>query len=300
MMKRQSLIALGIAIVLGLVAVYLANIFLTSKEQKVAANTTGTTKVAVATVPLDYGVKITPDKVRFVDYPAASLPPGTYRTNAELVPAGGPRVALRPMLVNEPILASNVSGDGRRASISSLLPAGMRAASVRINDISGVAGFIQPNDTVDVLITRQIGEAQVTDVLLQNIRVIAMGQRTNGEGAKPALARSATLEVVPLDAQKLALAQQVGSLSLVLRKPGAEEDNPLIRTVSMNDLRYSLYGGYARPAAMPIRPAAPRAVPPRRIASRPPAPPAPVRQSNSVEVVRGTANSQYEVGDYGS
>jgi pilus assembly protein CpaB len=325
-MRRQTLIALGIAVVLGLFAVYLANTFLTSNEKKAAVAQQGMTKVAVAVVPLNYGVDITPDKIRFADYPIASVPPGSFRTLAELLPAGKRRVALRPMLVNEPILATKITGEGQGASIASLLPDGMRAAAVRLNDVSGVAGFVQPNDSVDVLITRQpVGSpGQQTDVLLQNIRVIAIDQDAQGADGKPVVARTATLEVNPIDAQKLALGQQVGQLSLVLRKPGEEQNGPTARTVSFADLRYSLYAGgtggrntrttmasgnglsgaisgamYGAAARIDAannqagrRPAARRSAPATPIIRRPP--------TNSIQVIRGTEGSNYEVGDYGS
>jgi pilus assembly protein CpaB len=247
MMSRQTLIALGIAIVLGLAAVFIANSFLASREQ--AAYQGATTKVAVATTPLSYGVEITPDKVRFVDYPNSSIPAGVFTNAAQLVSPGQKRVALLPIAVNEPILAGKISGVGAGASIANLLPDGMRAASVRINDVSGVAGFVQPNDSVDVLITRTIPGAnqQMTDVLLQNVRVIAIDQEAKNADGSPKVGRSATLEVTPIDAQKLALAQQTGDLSLVLRKPG-EQNNPVVETVSMNDLRYNMYGGARYPA----------------------------------------------------
>ena len=247
MMSRQTLIALGIAVVLGLAAVFIANSFLASREQ--AAYKGATTKVAVATTPLAYGVEITPDKVRFVDYPNSSIPAGVFTNAAQLIAPGQKRVALLPIAVNEPILAGKISGVGAGASIANLLPDGMRAASVRINDVSGVAGFVQPNDSVDVLITRTIPgpNQQMTDVLLQNVRVIAIDQEAKNADGSPKVGRSATLEVSPLDAQKLALAQQTGDLSLVLRKPG-EQNNPVVETVSMNDLRYNMYGGARYPA----------------------------------------------------
>jgi pilus assembly protein CpaB len=246
-MSRQSMVALGVAVVLGLIAVFVANSWLTGAQNKAYAS--GTTKVAVATVPMAFGSDITSDKVRFVDYPNTSIPPGAFTTAAQLMPAGRKRVALIPIGVNEAILASKISAQGEGASIAALLPDGMRAASVRINDVSGVAGFIMPNDTVDVLITRNPANAgaQVTDVLLQNVRIIAIDQRSKNADGTPKLAHTATLEVNPLDAQKLALAQEVGSLSLVLRKPG-EQNNPVVETVSMNDLRYNIYGGTRLPA----------------------------------------------------
>jgi pilus assembly protein CpaB len=249
MRNRQSLIALTAALVLGLVAVFLANTYLLGSQRSAALK--GTTRVAVAASPLAYGVDITPDKVRFVDYPNASIPPGAFTNAAQLMPAGKKRVALLPISVNELILPGKISGAGQGASIASLLPDGMRAASVRINDVSGVAGFVQPNDSVDVLITRTTpgneNSTQLTDVLLQNVRVIAMDQDSKNSDGSAKLAKTATLEVSPIDAQKLALAQEVGSLSLVLRKAG-EQNNPVVETVSMNDLRYNLYGGARYPA----------------------------------------------------
>jgi pilus assembly protein CpaB len=309
MFNRQSLIAVGVAILLGLIAVYLANVFLSSSEQRVARAESGTTRIAVAAVPLDYGVPLTEEKIRFVNYPSGSLPVGVYTKVEDLIPRGKDakkRIALRPMQVNEPILASKISGEGN-PSIAALLPDGKRAAAVRVNDVSGVAGFIQPNDAVDVLVTRSVGDREVTDVLLQDTRVIAMDQNAKNADGTPNLARTATLEVDPLDAQKLALGQQVGSLSLVLRKPGQEQNNPVVETVSLEDLRYSLYGGsrYPQPptgaqlprsqvtvAAAPTAPPRRRAAAPARAAAKP--------VSNSIEIVRGTVGSDYKVGGNGS
>jgi pilus assembly protein CpaB len=249
MMSRQTLIALGAAVVLGLLAVFVANSYLNGAQQKAYAG--GTTKVAVAATPLAYGMDITPDKIRFVDYPNTSIPAGAFTTAQQLMPDGKRRVALLPISVNEPILKEKISAEGEGASISALLPDGMRATTVRINDVSGVAGFIQPNDSVDVLITRQVtaagGNQQVTVVLLQNVHVLAIGQTAKDANGEPILARTATFAVTPIDAQKLALGQQVGDLSLVLRKPG-EQNNPVVETVSMNDLRYNMYGGARYPA----------------------------------------------------
>jgi pilus assembly protein CpaB len=315
MMNRQSLIALGIAIVLGIVAVYIANTYLTSSQKRVELS--GTSKIAVAAFPMAFGSDITPDKIRFVDYPNSSIPPGSFNSVAQILPGGQRRVALLPISVNEPILASKLSASGSGASIAALLPEGMRAATVRINDVSGVAGFVQPSDTVDVLITRQNAGAaqntQLSDVLLQNVRVIAIDQQAKNADGTPKVARTATLEVTPIDAQKLALAQEVGSLSLVLRKPG-EANNPVVETVSMNDLRYNLYGGARYPApavvgglggaiagsinksAALVRESNSNA-PARRPAARPASP---KREGPSIEVYRGTTSNQYTVGKHGS
>jgi len=304
-MNRQTMIALAVAVVLGLFAVFIANSYISGREQK--ADLTGTTKVAVAAVPLAYGTDITPDKIKFVDYPKASLPPGSFTSAAQLLPEGKKRFALMTISINEPVLASKISGEGQGASIAALLPEGMRAATVRINDVSGVAGFIQPNDSVDVLITRTVtgGNQQFTDVLLQNVRVIAIDQEAKNSDGTPKLARTATFEVSPIDAQKLALAQEAGNLSLVLRKPG-EANNPVVETVSNNDLRYNMYGGarYPAPASVGNYGAAlteaitvPKPTPAPRRAVAPKKKAAP--EKPKVEVFRGTQSNEYKVGGYG-
>src|SRR5690349_3687231 len=113
MLSRQSIIALGVAVVLGLFAVFIANSYLNGTQERNRLQ--GTTKVAVASAPLAYGTDITTDKVRFVDYPNSSLPPGSFTNAAQLLPAGKQRVALMPIAVNEPILASKISGAGQGA-----------------------------------------------------------------------------------------------------------------------------------------------------------------------------------------
>jgi pilus assembly protein CpaB len=300
-MNRRTLIAVGIAILLGLVAVFLANTFLLGAQRN--AKLQGTTPVAVAAVPLEYGTELTREKVRLVNYPNTSIPADSFHSLNEILPPGQKRVVLTAIQPNEAILAPKISMPGQGASIAALLPAGMRATSVRINDVSGVAGFIQPNDSVDVLITRSVpgNDTQVTDVLMQNARVLAIGQDSKGADGKPQLAKTATLLVDQVGAQKLALGQQVGTLGLVLRKAG-EQDNPVVETVSLGDLRYNMYGGVRYPAPATVgayqRPVSSPVAQPRRVAraapARKPAPAAP--SGTNVQVYRGVQSNSYTVG----
>jgi pilus assembly protein CpaB len=127
-----------------------------------------------------------------------------------------------------------------------------------------------------------------------------MGHKASDPKGEPSNARTATLEVNPIDAQKLALGEAAGNLSLVLRKPG-EASNPVVETVSLSDLRYNLYGGARYPAPATVgayQPARPVVVPVRRAPARPRAAPAPT--GRSVEIVRGTQGNEYKVGGNGS
>lgn len=299
-MRGQGLIILGVAILIGLAAVFLANSYLGRVEQQQNTSPQGTVKVAVASVPLDFGAPITPDKVRLVDWPAGSLPEGTFSSIPQLLPMNHTRVALRPMAANEPILRSKISGEGGRAAISAVLDPTKRAVAVRLSDVAGVGGFVLPGDVVDVLVTRTPmnpngNSQQITDVLLQKVRVIAIDQDASDSTDKPAIGKTATLEVAQVDAQKLALAQQVGQLSLALVNP-ASETSPTVETVSTDDLRDGAYvGGYSDggPRYQP----APIAYAPPAGPRMPPKPPAP-NPDLTVMVVRGTKDSSYEVGRY--
>nr|WP_246604788.1 Flp pilus assembly protein CpaB [Aquisediminimonas sediminicola] len=299
------MIVIALAIVLGLVAVYLANIWLggvEQKQQQVAAPTMA--KVAVARVEMDYGTEITPEMVQIVDMPAANLPQGAFGSMAELLPMNKPRVAIRPIAVNEVILASRVSGENGRASLSALLHPDMRAVSVRVSEASAVAGFVVPGEIVDVLITRTMpstdgSSGEVTDVLLQQVRVLAMDQNASENTQKPVVSRTATLEVSQVDAQKLALGERAGALSLVLRKSGeAKKDTPnIVTTVSVEDLRDGAYGGGFRNAGPAFVPSAPSMTTTSASPAWRPAKAVRRKPSNqvTVQVVRGTTNTSYEV-----
>lgn len=297
MLQGRSLIILAFAILFGICAVIVANAYLGGIENRKTeeAASKGMVRIAVANASLEFGQPVTPEKVRFVDWPSWSVPEGAFTSTEQLMPAGKQHVVLRPMALNEPILASKLSGEGGRASLAALLRPDMRAYAVRVSETTGVAGFVLPGDTVDVLITRQPageGQQQITDILLQNVRVIAIDQMASDDKSDPMVGKNATLEVSQADAQKLALAQQVGSLSLALKKP-AEEARPLVETVGTDDLRDRAYaGGYLSPgpsAAM----GAPAPV--RRVryggAPRP-------KKTMTVEVVRGVNSKDYEVGRY--
>ena len=139
-------------------------------------------------------------------------------------------------MTNEPILATKITGPGQRATLSALLGEGMKAVTVRVNDVEGVGGFVLPGDRVDIALTRQADKGVATsDVILQNIRVLAIDQNADDKLDKPAVGRSATLEADTTQAQKIALAQSIGTLSLMLRKAG-ETGADSTRRIGVADL----------------------------------------------------------------
>ena len=145
-------------------------------------------------------------------------------------------MVLTPIEINEPVLASKVTGAGQRATLSSTLREGLKAFTIRVNDVDGVAGFVLPGDRVDVALTRQVDKTfATTDVVLQNARVLAVDQIADERTDKPAVAKAVTLEVDVIGAQKLSLSATIGSLSLMLRKAG-QANSEYTRRVTLSDL----------------------------------------------------------------
>ena len=202
-----------------------------------------TTKIVVASREIPFGTKVIKDYLTYTEWPNESVPTDSFKTMDEVLKdANGSdeeRVALAVIYVGEPLTRKKVSGFGVKPTLSRKVADGMRAYSISINDVSGVAGFLLPGDKVDVLLTRRPAQGNnddlITDVILQNVVVLGIDQLADEQRDKPVIARTATVEVTPEDAQKLALAQQIGTLSLALRGYTNNEEAPVAQ-VSIHDL----------------------------------------------------------------
>jgi pilus assembly protein CpaB len=215
-MRTNNFVILFFAIALGGIAAFLARNWLLSHSQ---ASTDGAT-IVVASQALPFGTSLSDDNLTEISWGSPSLPEGAFATKQALL-KDGRRAALTTLAKNEPILATRVTGPGRPASLSTTIEDGKRAVTVRVDDVRGVAGFITPNDHVDVVLIRAERSAQssYSNLLLQNIKVIAVDQVASEQKEKPSVAKAVTLEVTPSQAQKVALATEIGTLSLILRQP---------------------------------------------------------------------------------
>lgn len=228
-----TLIMLLVALLFGSLAVFLAKTWLASQQVPVTQVAPPPEKIQTETIviakkDLNFGEPLTPDVLSEIDWPKGSKPDGSFATIADINKDGN-RVVLTPISPNEPILAWKISGPGARASLSALVGKGLRAVTIRINDTSGIGGFVLPGDRVDVLYTRNKSETASIDVLLQNVRVLAINQNNDQKGANPIDGRTATLELSPVDAQKLSLAESTGALSFTLRAAGSLDAAPARR-----------------------------------------------------------------------
>ena len=198
-------------------------------------------EVVVAANDLQVGSKIEDRDVRVVRLPAESLPEGVFHSKTRVVGRG----VVLPVSRGEFILPSKVAGENAGSGMPALIPPGMRAVSVRVNEVVAVAGFVVPGTRVDVLLTGNPGgnsENQTTTVL-ENIAVLAAGQKLERNAAgEPQSVPVITLLVSPEDAQKLTLASQEGRIQLALRNPldTTQQKLPSVRNAV-------LYGASATP-----------------------------------------------------
>jgi pilus assembly protein CpaB len=176
-------------------------------------------KIVVANLDLSLAAKLAPEDVKLIEWPADHLPAGAIRDTKEVVD----RILISRVLAEQPILPSMLAAKNAGNGLAALIPPNMRAMAVRVDDVVGVAGFIHPDDRVDVMVTLRAsrpGAETTTKVFLQNVKVLAVGQEMEANDkarmhATPATV--ATLLVSPQDAERLALASSEGRLLLTLR-----------------------------------------------------------------------------------
>ena len=198
-----------------------------------------TKPVVIAATTMRYGLTLTPDAVRVVEFPEETVPENAFTSLEELFGAEGreeQRIVLRAIDPNEPILKTKVTGFGERATISAQLQPGMRAFTLRIDTVTGVAGFLLPNDRVDIFLTRGDRNGLTSNIIMQNVKIIAVDQFSDKDSNQARVARTATVEVSAENAQKLALAQQVGRISLSLRQIDEIETMEETSVVKLDDI----------------------------------------------------------------
>lgn len=193
------------------------------------------TEIAVATQAIQFGQAIEPHLIRMQRWPNEALPKGAFLEKAALLAGenGQSRRAKSAFVEGEVVLSSKLSGHGEKVTITQKLGENTRAMAIKVDAATAVGGFVTPGDFVDIVMT-QGGRNDLRAVtILQNIRVIGVDQQSEEQSDAAVIARTITVEVSPVQGQKLALAQKAGTLSLTLRTLDGVVDEPL----DMVDLR---------------------------------------------------------------
>jgi pilus assembly protein CpaB len=179
-----------------------------------------TRSVVVAKVNLDIGADLTKDDIKTIDWPAASIPVGAFTTVDEVAGRG----LIMPVVANEPILPMKLASKEAGAGLPPAIPEGLRALSVRVNEVVGVSGYVLPGTRVDVLSVLSPTDKKTdttSKVILTNVQVLAAGTKIerDDKGGKPVAVNVVTLLVNPEESERLTLAALEGKIQLALRNP---------------------------------------------------------------------------------
>ncbi len=221
----------GLAITFGATSYYAGNEYLDSQAQARldqiesgnALSAASLTSVVVATRSLKFGETILADDLKLVPWPKDSMPEGTFNT-VEAALGNGERKVIKSIEANEPLLAQKVTGQDGRAGLAGIISEGMRAVTIPVDTVRGVGGFVQPGDRVDIVFAqrdRKSGE-QTAKIIMEAVKVLSVDQQAESRTESAKVAQTVTLETDTDGAQRLALASEVGNLSLLLRGAGDE------------------------------------------------------------------------------
>lgn len=282
-MNKKAIIVLGLALIFGVFTAMSVNRML--RRGTNAFGTQPVKKVVVAADNIGLGLQIKPEHVSVTEWPESLVPKTSFGEIEKVVG----RVTVGEIFRGEPILQERLAPEGSAAGLSALIPAGMRAMTVKVDEVIGVAGFIHPGTYVDVVATvvQGTGEQSLSRVILQNVKVLASGTRMEAQKeGQPIEVKTVTLQVTPEQAEVLALASNAGRLQLVMRNITDKE------TVATRGADTGvLFQGKPFQRALAAAPAAPvekpKVVP--KTEAAPPAPPPP--PPKTIEIIRGGERS---------
>jgi pilus assembly protein CpaB len=252
MNQNRMLIGFAIAIVVALLfSTYVYNKFKEASSQKTVVSTQ---RIVVAAVPLQLGQRLDANNLKTIPWPSGEQVVGSFSRIEDCIN----RALITPVAANEMIIEGKLASREAGAGLPATIPEGMRAISVAVNEVVGVAGFVIPGTLVDVLVTGKAtnGSENLTRTILENVRVLAAGQKIEQDReGKPQTVPVITLLVTPEDAARLAMASTEGKIQLALRNTiDSKKVNP--PTV----MEAALFGGVSSPVKRTGP--APKALPP--------------------------------------
>jgi len=262
MLSRRGPILIVLSLLLAVGAAWVANRWLVAQNERREA-VPETVSVAVAAIDIPFATKVEARHVSTIQMLQGNVPEGVFSSVASVEG----KTARSEIVKGEILLARRFADPGDGSILASVVGENMRAVSVRVNDVVGVAGFLLPGNRVDIVTAYRDGQETRSETVIQNVKVLAVDQTASTDRNEPIVVRAVTLEVTPEDAERLVLAEQRGSIQLALRNP---RDDGLAKIDRV-------------PAAAP----APTPTPVRAAKPRVKAAPAPP-PSQDVTVIRGT------------
>lgn len=221
MFKRRGLILLLLSLTMGAGAAYTANAWVTA--QIFGDGDSDGTHVVVAAMAIPFGTKVESRHLKYVDIPNDVLPTGFFTTVEDVEGT----VSTTAITRGEILIADRFAAHETGSTLAALVSENMRALTVRVNDVIGVAGFLLPGNRVDILSSRKgRNRRAITETILHNIKVLAVDQTATTERNEPIIVRAVTLEMTPKQTEILVKARTEGEIQLTLRNPLERQPEP--------------------------------------------------------------------------
>jgi pilus assembly protein CpaB len=278
-MRSRIFAVLAIAILAGGGLAYGTYNFMQNQPVKTVA--TPTQPVVVAAADLQIGAEVKKEDVAVINFPAGQAPQGSFSKPADIIGRG----LIVPVVMHEPILSAKLASKEAGVGLPPVIPEGMRAVSVRVNEVIGVAGYVLPGTRVDVVATATPTNEKTdttSKVILSNVQVLTAGTRLeqDTEQGKPVQVTVVTLLVNPEQAERLALASTEGKIQLALRNP-LDQGAPVTPGIKTSALVGNVKAAPVRQVATSARPKS----------GQPVTQTVPVLVTPTVEVIRGDKRS---------
>ena len=217
MFRKRGLLLLTLSLVLGLSAAMVARGWVAEQTAKEKADIA---TVVAASMAIPFGTKVEERHLKIIDMPKNSAPPGSFTIKEDVID----KVTTQQIMAGEILMKARFVEQGEGSTLAALVTKNMRAFTVRVDDVIGVAGFLLPGNRVDVVSARKEGRRAITDTILRNIEVLAVDLTASTNDNEPVIVRAVTLQVTPDQAETLVKGREEGSIQLTLRNPLEEEE----------------------------------------------------------------------------
>ena len=218
MIKKRGLVLISFSLVLGFGAAVLARGWVSDQNEKDKADTV---TVVAAAIGIPFGSKVEERHLKLIEMPKDSAPPGSFSLMEDVIS----KVTTQPIVSGEILMKVRFVEQGEGSTLAALVDKKMRAVTIRVDDVIGVAGFLLPGNRVDVVAARKENRRAITTTILRNIEVLAVDQQASTDDSnEPLIVRAVTLQVTPEQAEILVKGREEGSIQLTLRNPLEEEE----------------------------------------------------------------------------
>lgn len=221
MAKRRGMTLIVLSLLMAVGAAYVANEWVIARVMPDQAAEEDREQVVAAGMSIAFATKVDERHLRLVDLPEGAAPEGYFKSIEEVVG----KVSTTEIPRGEILIAQRFREHSAGSTLAALVDRNMRAVTVRVDDVVGVAGFLLPGNRVDVLASRkQTNKRAETETILRNIKVLAVDQTASADSSEPVIVRAVTLEMAPRQAEELFRARTEGTIQLTLRNPLAKEE----------------------------------------------------------------------------